>query len=98
MNAHPKVAQSAMFSVEDEAKGEIGWAAIVLKEGMTATEEEIISYCRSEMAKFKCPRKVVFMESLPVNAMNKILRRKLRVMFSEYGELSSLSSSARGGL
>lgn len=98
MNAHPKVAQSAMFSVEDEAKGEIGWAAIVLKEGMTATEEEIISYCRSEMAKYKCPRKVVFMESLPVNAMNKILRRKLRAMFSEYGELSSLSSSARGGL
>ena len=38
MNAHPKVAQSAMFSVEDEAKGEIGLAAIVLKEGMTASE------------------------------------------------------------
>jgi acyl-coenzyme A synthetase/AMP-(fatty) acid ligase len=37
------------------------------------------------MAKFKCPRKVVFLESLPVNAMNKILRRKLRDMFSKSG-------------
>jgi long-chain acyl-CoA synthetase len=83
MNAHPKVAQSAMFGVPDEAKVEVGWAAIVLKEGMSATEEEIIDYCRSQMATYKCPRKVVFMESLPVNVMNKILRRKLRDMFSK---------------
>lgn len=83
MNAHPKVMQSAMFGVQDEAKGEVGWAAIVLKEGMNATEEEIITYCRSQMAVYKCPRKVVFMESLPVNVMNKILRRKLRDMFSK---------------
>jgi long-chain acyl-CoA synthetase len=86
MNVHPKVGQSAMFSVQDEAKGEIGCAAIVLKEGMSATEEEIISYCRSQMATYKCPRKVIFLESLPVNAMNKILRRKLRDTFSKSGK------------
>lgn len=86
MNAHPKVAQSAMFGVQDEAKGEVGWAAIVLKEGMEATEEEIIGYCRSQMATYKCPRKVVFLESLPVNVMNKILRRKLRDNFSKSGQ------------
>lgn len=85
MNAHPKVMQSAMFGVQDEAKGEVGWVAIVLKEGMNATEEEIITYCRSQMAVYKCPRKVVFLESLPVNVMNKILRRKLRDMFSKSG-------------
>ncbi len=83
LNAHPKVMQSAMFGVQDEAKGEVGWAAIVLKEGVSATEEEIITYCRSQMAVYKCPRKVVFMESLPVNVMNKILRRKLRDKFSK---------------
>ncbi len=83
LNAHPKVMQSAMFGVRDEAKGEVGWAAIVLKQGESATEEEIISYCRSQMAVFKCPRKVVFLESLPVNVMNKILRRKLRDQFSK---------------
>jgi long-chain acyl-CoA synthetase len=86
MNAHPKVMQSAMFAVQDEAKGEVGWAAIVLKEGMNATEEEIITYCRSQMAVYKCPRKVVFLDSLPVNVMNKILRRKLRDMFSKSGD------------
>ena len=83
LNAHPKVMQSAMFGVQDEAKGEVGWAAIVLKEGVSATEEEMITYCRSQMAVYKCPRKVVFMESLPVNVMNKILRRKLRDQFSK---------------
>ncbi len=83
LNAHPKVAQSAMFGVQDEVKGEVGWAGIVLKPGESATEEEIIAYCRSQMAVYKCPRKVVFMESLPVNVMNKILRRKLRDQFSK---------------
>ncbi len=78
MNTYHKVSQSAMFAVPDQAKGEIGWAAIVLKEGMTATEDEIIEYCRSQIAAYKCPRRVVFRESLPVNAMNKVLRRKLR--------------------
>ncbi len=97
LNAHPKVAQSAMFSVEDEAKGELGWAAIVLKEGMSATEEEIISYCRSQMAKYKCPRKIVFLEAMPVNAMNKILRRKLRDMFSDHG-LAYFSPTAKGSV
>ena len=86
INAHPKVAQSAMFGMQDEAKGEVGWAAIVLKEGMDATEEEIIGYCRSQMATYKCPRRVVFLESLPVNVMNKILRRKLRDNFSKSGQ------------
>lgn len=85
MNTHYKVSQSAMFGVKDEAKGEIGWAAIVLKEGMTATEAEIIEYCRSQMAAYKCPRKVVFRESLPVNVMNKVLRRKLRDEYSAVG-------------
>ncbi len=85
MNTYYKVSQSAMFGVKDEAKGEIGWAAIVLKEGMTATEEEIVEYCRSQMAVYKCPRKVVFRESLPVNVMNKVLRRKLRDEYSAAG-------------
>ena len=85
LNTHHKVAQSAMFAVPDEIKGEIGWAAIVLKEGMTATEEEIVEYCRSQMATYKCPRKVVFRESLPVNVMNKILRWKLRDEYSAAG-------------
>jgi long-chain acyl-CoA synthetase len=85
VNTYFKVSQSAMFGVSDETKGEIGWAAVVLKEGMSATEEEIIEYCRSQMAAYKCPRKVVFRECLPVNAMNKVLRRKLREEYSATG-------------
>jgi acyl-coenzyme A synthetase/AMP-(fatty) acid ligase len=50
----------------------------VLKPGQTATEQEIIDYCRSEIAAFKCPRKVVFRDALPKNNTGKVLRRELR--------------------
>lgn len=83
INTYEKVAQSAMFSISDEAKGEIGCAAIILKPGTAASEEEIISYCRTQMATYKCPRKVIFVDSLPMNAMNKILRRELRKTYSK---------------
>jgi acyl-CoA synthetase (AMP-forming)/AMP-acid ligase II len=45
---------------------------------MTATEQDIIDYCRSQIAVFKCPRKVIFRDELPKNNTGKVLRRELR--------------------
>jgi acyl-coenzyme A synthetase/AMP-(fatty) acid ligase len=50
----------------------------VLKPGQTATEQEIIDFCRSEIAPFKCPRRVIFRDALPKNNTGKVLRRELR--------------------
>jgi long-chain acyl-CoA synthetase len=50
----------------------------VLKQGASATEQEIIDYCRNQIAVFKCPRKVIFRDSLPKNNTGKVLRRELR--------------------
>lgn len=75
---HPAVAEAAVVQYPDPYQGESVLAYVVLKQGATATEQEIIDYCRSEIATFKCPRKVVFRDDLPKNNTGKVLRRELR--------------------
>jgi acyl-coenzyme A synthetase/AMP-(fatty) acid ligase len=58
--------------------GEEVVAFVVLKDGQTATSEEVIAVCQSRLAKFKCPRQVRFVRSLPKSPIGKILRKELR--------------------
>jgi acyl-CoA synthetase (AMP-forming)/AMP-acid ligase II len=53
-------------------------AVIVLREGMKATEEEIIEHCKKHLASYKKPKSVDFVPELPKNPYGKVLRRKLR--------------------
>ena len=53
-------------------------AFVVLKEGASVTDRDIIEYCKGKLANYKIPRKVDFVESLPTSPSGKILRRKLR--------------------
>lgn len=75
---HPKVALAAIVGVPDPLKGEIAKAYVVLKQGATATEKEMIDYVRGRIAKYKAPRQVEFVESLPQGPTGKILKRVLR--------------------
>jgi long-chain acyl-CoA synthetase len=75
---HPKISMATVIGVPDEIKGEIAKAYVVLKEGETTTEAEIISFCRERIAKYKAPRAVEFRESLPTTPTGKILKRALR--------------------
>jgi long-chain acyl-CoA synthetase len=75
---HPAVAEAAVVQYPDPYQGESVLAYVVLKQGQTATEQEIIDFCRNEIAVFKCPRKVVFVPDLPKNMTGKVLRRELR--------------------
>jgi long-chain acyl-CoA synthetase len=75
---HPAVADAAVVQYPDAYQGESVMAFVVLKPDQTATEQEIIEYCRSQIAVFKCPRKVVFRDALPKNNTGKVLRRELR--------------------
>ena len=52
--------------------------AIVVKEGHTLTEEEVMEFCRGKLAKYKIPKSVAFVESLPLTAAGKVLKRELR--------------------
>jgi long-chain acyl-CoA synthetase len=75
---HPAIALAAVIGIPDSIKGELAIAYIVLKEGATASEKEIIDFARSRVAKYKAPRRVEFVDSLPQGPTGKILKRELR--------------------
>ncbi|HQI82572.1 MAG TPA: AMP-binding protein, partial [Deltaproteobacteria bacterium] len=75
---HPKVAEAVSVGVPDEYRGETVKAFIVLKPGETATEQEIVEFCKTRLTAYKVPKHVEFRDSLPKSAVGKILRKILR--------------------
>jgi long-chain acyl-CoA synthetase len=78
--AHPDVALAAVGKQADEIKGEIAKAYIMLKDGASVTEEDIIAFCRISLAAYKCPRKVQFVKDVPKTSTGKIMRRELHAL------------------
>jgi fatty-acyl-CoA synthase len=76
--AHPAVLETGVIPVPDEKWGEVPKALVVLKPNATATEFELIEFCRSRLAHYKCPRSFEFVASLPKTATGKILKKDLR--------------------
>jgi len=76
---HPAVAAAAVVAKDDEKWGETPCAFVELKPERTATADELIAWCRNNLASFKCPRYVVFTE-LPKTSTGKIQKFKLREM------------------
>ena len=74
---HPAVGTAAVVAAPHEKWGETPWAFIELAKGQKTTEEEIITHCRTKLAGFKCPRRVIFGE-LPKTSTGKIQKYALR--------------------
>ena len=74
---HPEVVEAAAIGVPDEYRGETVKAFVVKKQGSAVTEDELISYCRENLAVYKVPKLVEFRDELPKSAVGKILRRVL---------------------
>ena len=74
----PQIAEAAVIGIPDERWGETGKVFISLKEGQTIDEKEIIEHCLKNLAKFKVPQSVEFIDLLPRNATGKVLKRELR--------------------
>lgn len=79
--AHPKVLEAAVIGIPDEMWGENVMALVVLKQNETASEDEMVEYCKQHLASHKKPKIVEFVNSLPKNPSGKILKRVLRDMY-----------------
>ncbi len=75
---HPAIKELAVYGIPHPEKGEAVCASIILKDGAQSTSEEIIAYCRENMAAYKVPSKVYMVDELPKSATGKILKRTLR--------------------
>jgi fatty-acyl-CoA synthase len=75
---HPAVHMCAVIGVPDEKWGEVGKAVVVLKSGASVGEQELLDFLYEHLARYKVPRSVEFVETLPLSGMGKILKRELR--------------------
>jgi acyl-CoA synthetase (AMP-forming)/AMP-acid ligase II len=75
---HGGILECAVVGRPDERWGEVPVAFVVLKDGVQATAEQIVEHCRSQLAKFKVPKDVTFIDALPRNPSGKVLKRELR--------------------
>ena len=78
MLEHPHIGQVSIVGTPDKRMGEVGYAFIVPAAGETPDADQIMAWCRQEMANYKCPREIEFVESLPLNASGKVLKYELR--------------------
>ncbi len=75
---HPSVHQCAVIGVPDATWGEVGRAFVVLKPGAAATPEALLAHVQGQLARFKVPKSVQLLSSLPTSPAGKILKRELR--------------------
>lgn len=73
------VVQCAVVGIADERMGEVGHVFIVKKQASNLSEEDVIIWAKSHLANYKVPRKVTFLDTMPINAAGKILKTELRV-------------------
>lgn len=78
MYRHPAVAEVGVVGVPDAYRGEDVLAFVVRRPEASATEREIVEWCRAQMAVYKAPRAVRFVPTLPKTASGKLLKRALR--------------------
>ncbi|MGB5932522.1 MAG: long-chain fatty acid--CoA ligase [Anaerolineae bacterium] len=82
MHSHPAIVEAVLIPVPDPKWGEVGRAIIVLKPGARLTQADLIDWLREQMAHYKVPKSVVFVDALPKTAANKVDKRQL---IEQYG-------------
>jgi fatty-acyl-CoA synthase len=80
---HSAVHMCAVIGVPDAKWGEVGKAVVVLKPGTSATEQELLAHCRANLAGYKVPKSIVFVDALPILSAGKILKRELKELYGK---------------
>jgi fatty-acyl-CoA synthase len=77
------IAEAAVIGISDTRWGQVGRAVVVVKPGLTLTEDEVVAHCAVNLARYKLPHSVVFTDALPRNATGKVHKPSLRREFGE---------------
>ncbi|WP_010678519.1 o-succinylbenzoate--CoA ligase [Bacillus timonensis] len=75
--AHPSILEAGVTGLEHEEWGQVPAAFVKLDDGSGLTEDDIMAFCYERLARYKVPKSIHFVDSLPRNASNKLMRRKL---------------------
>jgi acyl-CoA synthetase (AMP-forming)/AMP-acid ligase II len=78
LGKHPAIREVCVIGVPDPKWNEVGKAIVALKPGTTATPDELIAFCEGQLARYKMPRSVVFVDALPRNTLGKVNRGELK--------------------
>jgi fatty-acyl-CoA synthase len=91
--AHPAILEAAVIPVSDQKWGEVPKALVVLKDGASISEAQLIEFCRSQLAHYKCPHSVEVVDSLPKTGTGKVLKKNLRKQYERTQSLSHVTAS-----
>jgi len=80
---HPAVGEAALIGQPDAKWGEVGLMVVVTQPGQTATEEELLAFCRDHLARYKVPKRVIFAAALPYSPYGKVMKAELREKYVE---------------
>lgn len=78
---HEAVHMAAVFGVPDPKWGEVGMACVILRKGQNATEQDLIGHMQNFLARYKVPKRVVFVDEMPLAGAGKIVKRELRAKY-----------------
>jgi acyl-CoA synthetase (AMP-forming)/AMP-acid ligase II len=78
---HPAVADAALIGQPDEKWGETGLMVVALKPARQATAEELLTFCKGRLARYKIPKRIEYVETLPYSPYGKVIKAELRKKF-----------------